>query len=138
METQEKQLWQSLPRLEPPAGLLGRILSAIDAKRLRQVWMRFFLSAIGCLASLGYAAWNAASLWSQWQESSWFDMVRLWVTDSDVMFANAQEAFLGVLEVIPWDAILISLAIVVCAIYAFGLVRLLYREGRLPLFHRIA
>jgi tetratricopeptide (TPR) repeat protein len=54
--------------------------------------MRFFLSAIGCLASLGYAAWNAASLWSQWQESSWFDMVRLWVTDSDVMFANAQEA----------------------------------------------
>jgi hypothetical protein len=122
-----------LPIIEPPAGLLEKILGKIHAAQLRQLRVRLGLALTGVCASLFYIVANWSAIWFEFRQSSFVEYLRLLISDSDIALANAKEFVLGLLESIPAASIVSGSIFIFCAVSLIGLLLASRQERRQPL-----
>lgn len=118
--------------LEPPAGLVEKVLGKIHAAQLRQLRVRLGLALAGVCASLFYIVANWSAIWFEFRHSSFVEYLRLLISDSDIALANAKEFALGLLESIPAASIVSATILAFCTISLIGLLLALRQERREP------
>lgn len=116
METLEQKILAHLPEPEMPADLGNRIMARVERSRMRSLYARLALSATGCIAGLAYLGAEWRSLWLAARQLPVFGFMRLAFSDPDIMFANFQDYFLGLLESTPFGLIALSFGIIFCLI----------------------
>ena len=120
----------SLRPIDPPAGLLEKVIGKIQAARLRQIRTRLVLAISGAIGSVAFVLFNGSAIWTELQQSDFFQMLRLFGSDPDVALANFKDWTLGLLESIPIASTLFSLTLLFCLLSVFGLIIALRRTRR--------
>lgn len=124
-----------LPPIEPPANLLEKILHRIHALRLRSLRRRLLGAAVGIVGSILYTVLNWPALQFELQQSSLFNLLRLFISDPDILFTNLKDLALGLLEIIPLETLLLGLisCFFIIAI-AFNMTALRHERRSLSIF----
>ncbi|MFA6429166.1 MAG: hypothetical protein WCV84_01570 [Patescibacteria group bacterium] len=117
-------LFSHIAPVKPPDALYAQILSAVALARARRLRTRFFVALTGLVTTMGYAVFGGFAWRTEWQASSFMSMVRLSISDPDVLFGNGQEYVFAVLETIPMGAITL-----VCAALFLGASLLAIGDG---------
>lgn len=104
-------LFSSVARIDIPTTLFERTLAAIQRARELQARNRLWVAIVSCALSLTYAIFN----WSAWIEelkaSSFVELIRLTISDPDIMLSHLKDVFLGLLETLPLGSMLLGLSI---------------------------
>jgi drug/metabolite transporter (DMT)-like permease len=95
----------------PPIELQAKILLAIQRSTMRRIWVEFLSALTASFGLVGYLALSRAHLQEELQTSSFFSFVRLAISDPDIVFANFTESFFGIVESIPFEAVLLCLVL---------------------------
>jgi hypothetical protein len=96
-----KPLFERVPEPAVPTGLLERVLLAIQQAQIRRIQQRIILAFAGIVASVGYALYYGNLLWNEWRASSFINLLRLAISDPDIVFGSSQEFMLGLIESLP-------------------------------------
>ncbi|MBP9762442.1 hypothetical protein KBD34_02385 [Patescibacteria group bacterium] len=99
----------SLPH--PPAHLQNKILLTIERSAMRQIWIEFLAALTVSLSLIGYLTLSWSQLREELQTSSFFSFVRLAISDPDIVLVNFRESFFGIVESIPFEAVILSLVL---------------------------
>ncbi|HEU0050872.1 MAG TPA: hypothetical protein VFQ60_02325 [Patescibacteria group bacterium] len=118
--------------VNPPSELMEKILERIERGRIHQLWFRLILSLSGAVLSLGYVLFNWAQIQLELQQSSFFSLLKLVSSDSDILLANIKSYLLGLLESVPVDLVLF-LGILLFSILC--LISFLASARRVHVFH---
>lgn len=115
-------LFSRTAHIDIPPTILERTLAAIRRTRERQARNRVWLALVSCALSLMYAAFN----WSAWIEelkaSSFVELIRLTVSDPDIILSHLKDFSLSLLEALPLGSMLLGLVIIflIVALVAFA------------------
>ncbi|MDP3793849.1 MAG: hypothetical protein Q8R07_03800 [Candidatus Uhrbacteria bacterium] len=105
-------LLQHLPTTDTPPDLLAKILQKIQRARLHQLSIRMVFVAVGLFTTSGYAFSIWQTLLEEMHTSSFFELIRLGVSDPDVMLVNIKDFIFGLLEALPsWTLLAASLGL---------------------------
>lgn len=114
-------LFSSAAHIDIPPTILERTLAAIRRARERQARNRVWLALVSCALSLMYAIFN----WSAWIEelktSSFIELIRLTISDPDIMLSHLKDVCLGLLEALPLGSILLGLVILFLVVATIAL-----------------
>ncbi|MBP7134543.1 hypothetical protein KBA73_04985 [Patescibacteria group bacterium] len=128
-------LFASLPLREPPPELATQILTQVHRLRLRRLWARF---AVVCSATVGMLTllWvYSPALQSEISGSPLTALVRLILSDPDVLARSAQDVFFAFLEATPFVSLLAGLCLLFLSLSLYAVARPLYRERRAFILH---
>ena len=105
-------LLNHLPITNPSLDLFTKILQAIQRAQLRQLYVRTALVIAGLFTTIGYALSVWPALLEEVRGSSFFELIRLGVSDPDVMLVNIKDFIFGLLEALPsWTLLAVSLGL---------------------------
>jgi hypothetical protein len=133
METLEQKILAHLPEPKMPADLGNRIMARVERSRLRALYLRLALSSAGCVAGFAYLGAEWRALWSAASQLPIFGFLRLAFSDPDIMFANFQEYFLGLIESTPFGLIALGFGLTFCLICAVEFLSAARRARHAPL-----
>ncbi len=84
---------------------------------MHRLAQKLILVMAGFFICLAYAAANASAIWAELQTSSFFSMLRLSFSDSDVLFKHSRDLFFALLESFPLISVILALT---CACFLIG------------------
>ena len=116
METLEQKILIHLPEPKMPADLGNQIMARVKHSRVRALYLRLALSSAGCIAGLAYLGVEWRSLWLAVNQLPALGFLRLAFSDPDIIFANSQDYFLGLIESTPFGLIALGLGVIFCFI----------------------
>ena len=90
--------------MDPPLGLLEKVLGKVRAAQMRKLRVHLGLALIGVMGSILYVAWNWSVILSEVRQTPFFPLLLLVDSDSDIMFANGKDLVFGLLETIPIES----------------------------------
>jgi len=120
-----------LPAIEPPAELLAKITGRIHATRLHQLYWRLAASAIALFGSLSYIVYSWSALKTELVQSAFFQMLRLALSDTDVLLGNLKDFGLALLETLPVTALLFGMVSLTALLLVIAMGTALRHERRL-------
>lgn len=118
--TERAFLKECLSEPTEPDDLQARIMARIQRSIVRRVWTEIVLSLTATVGLLSYLFFSRSTLWLEIEESSFLQLVRLAISDPDIVFSNAQEAGWSLIESIPLESVLFSLIFVLFASCCLG------------------
>lgn len=118
----QKPLLSRVSDPDCPSDLTKRVLAAVHLSRIREIWRRFFSFLIGLIASIAVVVVNWPLLREEWAASSFGAFLRLAISDPDIIFANAKDYSLGLLESLPAEAIALFVVCVFCLVGVVSLI----------------
>jgi hypothetical protein len=128
-------LQQVLPAIEVPVGLNDVVLGRIREAEIRGLYWRILLSFVGLMMSVATIILSWSAVWSEVVGSSFFGLIKMAFTDSDIFFANLGAGVSGLLESFPVLPVLLLLIALFCLIAVLGFSQTLYKVRRTPSPH---
>ncbi len=127
-------LLHALPPIEPPKGLFEQTLQAIQCARQRWLYQRLGLALVGFLGCVGYGLWNFEALRAGMAESTFFVFLRLAISDPDIILPHLTELFLGLIETLPLEALLLGTLSSLCLLGSCYLISSLRQRSSFSLY----
>lgn len=116
-----------------PPDLTVRVLRRVHQACVRRLWQQFWF-ACSCAVIVGvYIVTFAGEMWGEIQHSSFIQYAQLLFTDTDIVFVNVQDFFMGIIESLPIEICLIVLAFLTCFVASVRFLFPLLRERGLTL-----
>lgn len=126
-------LLSSLPQKPLPPKLASQVIERINQTRLRALRLRAAFSLTSLLVVGGYMLTSWTQLIIDVRTSSFFEFLRLGISDPDLVIRSSQDFSLGLLESLPLEPMLISLLLGFSAIGAINVLQALRRSTKSPL-----
>ncbi len=104
-----------------PATLQAQVMAAIQRSLVRRIWTEITLALTACVGILGYIAVSWTNVRLELQESSFFQLSRLVITDPDILASHLQEVGWSIAESVPFGAVALGLILVLCVTFSIGL-----------------
>lgn len=101
-------LLAELPSPNVPPHLFEKTCLAIKTAQKNRLKRLTTLLTTGFLLSLAYVTWNWSAFADEFASSSFFELIRLAFSDTDIALAHTHELFWGLLENIPLESLVLA------------------------------
>ncbi|GEM_PF-2607513 len=126
-------LLSHLSPIHPPSSLLSKVIQNVESARVRILYTRIAFVLLSLVSIATYISVESAHIWADLTTSSFGAFLHLVFSDPDIMFTNAQDTLLALLESVPTDAVLSLLASSLLIMGLASLLQTLYTTRRHPL-----
>lgn len=94
-----------------PDDLHARLMARIQRWMLRRLWIKTSLTLTATVGIVGYIFVSRAAIRLELEGSSFLQLVRLAISDPDIIFSNTREAGWSLMESIPFQSVVFTLVV---------------------------
>lgn len=114
-------LKEQLALPDAPVHLEALIKARIERATMQRIWTEVGIAFTVTFALVSYILFSWSTVWLEIQESSFLQLVRLSISDPDILLSHFQETGWSFIEAIPVQSVLLVLGTALCLTVAIGL-----------------